>query len=141
AALVIVSVLTSQDAMERIQATLFVDAFQRRASMQPHIARGSATTGDLFLVAECVLGWQQASALFEASGVGRDHSDADVDVPPDFIAKLEKELAGSIGSASAHILLTTVVAKDSTSLEEVMRMADETQQAIEYSHDLEETSR
>ena len=140
-ALVIVSMLTSQDAMERIQATLFVDAFQRRASMQPHIIRGSATTGELFFVAERVLGWKQASALFEASGVGRDHSNADVDVPPEFIARLEKELAGSIGSASAHILLTTVVAGDTISLEEVMRMADETQQAIEYSHELEEKSR
>src|SRR5690606_38435869 len=45
-ALVVISMTTSQEAMERIQATLFVDAFQRRSSMQPHIARGSATTGD-----------------------------------------------------------------------------------------------
>ncbi|SFJ35588.1 ATP-binding protein [Aerobium aerolatum] len=139
--LVVVSMSTSQEAMERIQATLFVDAFQRRASMQPHIARGSVTTGDLFLVAERVLGWKQATALFEASGIDRGPSNGDADVPPDFITKLEKELAGSIGSASAHILLTTVVAKDSISLEEVMRMADETQQAIEYSHELEEKSR
>jgi len=138
--LVVVSMLTSQDAMERIQATLFVDAF-RRGGSTPHIIRGSATTGELFFVAERVLGWEQANALFEASGIDRDHSNLEADVPPDFIDKLEKELAGSIGSASAHILLTTVVAGDRISLEEMMRMADETQQAIEYSHELELKSR
>jgi Na+/proline symporter/nitrogen-specific signal transduction histidine kinase len=137
--LVIVSMLTSQSAVERIQATLFVDVFRRRASMQPHIIRGSATTGELFFVAERVLGWKRANMLFEASGIKRGHSDADV--PPEFIAKLEKELAGSIGSASAHILLTKVVAGDTISLEELMRIADETQQAIEYSHELELNSR
>ena len=139
--LAIVSMLTSQEAMERIQATLFVDAFRRRASLQPHTITGSATIGELFFVAERVLGWKQADALFDSSGIDRNRSNLDVDVPPDFIAKLEKELAGSIGSASAHILLTTVVARETISLEEVMRMADETQQAIEYSHELELKSR
>jgi len=139
--LMIVSMLTSQNAVERIQSTLFVDVFRRRASKQPHIIRGSATTGELFFVAERVLGWKRASTLFESSGVTRDRSRRDVDVPPEFIARLERELAGSIGSASAHILLTTVVAGDTISLEEVMRIADETQQAIEHSQELELKSR
>ena len=139
--LAIVSMLSTPGALERIQATLFVDAFRRRGAVQPQILRGSATTGELFFVAERVLGWQRATALFEMSGVVHSHSNSDADVPPDFIATLEKELAGSIGSASAHILLTTVVAGDTISLEEVMRMADETQQLMEYSHELELKSR
>src|SRR5690606_31204930 len=88
-------------------------------------------------VAERVLGWQQANNLFDAAGVVRGGSAGKLDVPSDLIAELERALAGSIGSASAHILLTSVVAGDTISLEEAMRIADETQQAIEYSHELE----
>lgn len=135
--LVIVSLFTSQSALERIQSTMFVDVFRRRSTIQSHIIRISATTSELFFVAERVLGWQRANTLFKSSGVLRADSSSNNDVPPEFIAKLEKELAGSIGSASAHILLSKVVAGDTISLEEVMRIADETQQAIEYSHELE----
>ncbi len=59
---------------------------------------------------------------------------------PEFIGELERELAGSIGAASAHILLSKVVSGDGMSLEEVMTIADETQQVIEYSQKLERTS-
>jgi len=135
----VMSVFTSQGALERIQSTLFVDVFRRSTSFQPQTIRGSATTSELFFVAERVLGWQRANDLFDAAGVSRSGS-ARLDVPPEFIAELEKELAGAIGSASAHILLTSVVAGDAISLEEAMRIADETQQAIEYSHELERTS-
>ena len=38
------------------------------------------------------------------------------------------ELAGSIGAASAHVMLSKVVSGEAVSLEEVMQMADETQQ-------------
>ena len=59
---------------------------------------------------------------------------------PEFIGRLERELAGSIGAASAHVMLSKVVSGQAVSLEEVMQMADETQQAIEYSQELEQTS-
>ena len=56
ATLVSVSLLTSQSALERIQATLFVDMFRAAAGSEPHFIRGSATSDDLFFVAERVLG-------------------------------------------------------------------------------------
>ena len=59
---------------------------------------------------------------------------------PEFVGRLERELAGSIGAASAHVMLSKVVAGSDVSLEEMMQMADETQQAIEYSQNLEKTS-
>src|SRR5690606_6821442 len=58
----------------------------------------------------------------------------------EFIGRLERELAGSIGAASAHVMMSKVVSGEAVSLEEVMQMADETQQAIEYSQQLEQTS-
>jgi Na+/proline symporter/signal transduction histidine kinase len=138
--LVCVSLATSQSALERIQATLFVDIFRRHPGSQPQILRGSATTDELFFVAERVLGWQRAKELFETSDVPHRGASLPFGVSSAFITKLEREMAGSIGAASAHVLLSKVVAGDSVSLEEMMRIADETQQVIEYSHELEQKS-
>jgi len=138
--LVCVSLATSQSALERIQATLFVDIFRRNSRMHPHIIRGSATADELFFVAERVLGWERAQALFETSDIPRGKAASRFGASSEFITKLEREMASSIGAASAHVLLSKVVAGDSVSLEEVMRIADETQQVIEYSHELEQKS-
>jgi len=133
ATLVAVSLFSSQSALERVQATLFVDIFRRPVAAGTLI-RGSATADDLRFVAQRVLGIERATALFESAG-------ADGSEPtPQFIDHLERELAGSIGAASAHVMLSKVVAGGAVSLEEVLQMADETQQAIEYSQQLERTS-
>ena len=138
--LTVVSLLTTQSALERIQATLFVDVFRRGHVAQGNFVRGSATANDLFFVAERVLGERRAAALFETaareSGVDPDR----LEPSSEFIGRLERELAGSIGAASAHVMLSKVVSGSDVSLEEVMQMADETQQVIEYSQQLEKTS-
>lgn len=131
ATLVGVSLFTSQSALERVQATLFVDLFRRSAPVET-LMRGSATADDLRFVAQRVLGTEKATALFDNAGAEA--------ATPQFIDRLERELAGSIGAASAHVMLSKVVAGNAVSLEEVLQMADETQQAIEYSQELERTS-
>ena len=138
--LVVFSLLSNQSALERIQATVFVDIFRRGSSPQGNFVRGSATANDLFFVAERVLGERRAAALFEVAareeGVHRDM----LEPTPEFIARLERELSASIGAASAHVMLSKVVTGGDVSLEEVMQMADETQQVIQYSQQLEMTS-
>jgi Na+/proline symporter/nitrogen-specific signal transduction histidine kinase len=134
------SLLTSQSALERIQASVFVDVFKRGQVSRGNFVRGSATANDLFFVAERVLGERRAAALFETeardSGVDPDM----LEPSPEFIGRLERELAGSIGAASAHVMLSKVLSGGDVSLEEMMQMADETQQVIEYSQQLEKTS-
>ncbi|KRA42615.1 sensor histidine kinase [Devosia sp. Root635] len=134
------SLLTTQSALERIQASVFVDVFKRGQATRGNFVRGSATANDLFFVAERVLGERRAAALFETeardSGVDPDM----LEPSPEFIGRLERELAGSIGAASAHVMLSKVVSGSDVSLEEMMQMADETQQVIEYSQQLEKTS-
>ncbi|MBV0890872.1 sensor histidine kinase [Paracoccus sp. Z118] len=139
--LIFASLLTPQGALDRIQAGMFVDIFSASRDVQAHPIRSSATTDDLFFVAERVLGWRRAQALFDADEIPRGESAADFAVGSDFVIRLERELASSIGAASAHILLSTAIAGDTISLEEVMRITDETQQVIEYSHELENKSR
>ncbi len=138
--LVVGSILSTQSPLERIQAGAFVDVFRRRAVPKSNFIRGTATANDLFFVAERVLGERRAAALFESAARETGVRPALLDPTPEFIARLERELAGSIGSASAHVMLSKVVAGGDVSLEEMMQMADETQQVIEYSQQLERTS-
>ena len=138
ATLVIVSFFTSQSALERVQARLFADLFRPSGMGVPARVRGSAATNDLYFVAQRVLGAERATTLFEGAG---EASGTPTKAPTtQFIDRLERELAGTIGAASAHVMLSKVVSGDAVSLEEVMQMADETQQVIEYSQELERTS-
>lgn len=138
ATLVIVSLFTSQSALERIQATLFVDLFRGRGVGGRTLIRSSAAADDLRFVAQRVLGIERANALFESAGA--EAGTATSEPTPQFIDRMERELAGTIGAASAHVMLSNVVSGGGVSLEEVLRMADETQQTIEYSQELERTS-
>jgi Na+/proline symporter/nitrogen-specific signal transduction histidine kinase len=140
AVLTIGSLITTPSALERIQATAFVDVFKRGNLLQHNFMRGSATANDLYFVAERVLGDRRAAALFETAARESGVEPALLEPTPEFISRLERELAGSIGASSAHVMLSKVVAGADVSLEEMMQMADETQQVIEYSQQLEKTS-
>lgn len=137
--LIVGSLITSQSALEHVQAAVFLDV-SRRGGGETRPLRGSATADDLFLVARRVLGHQRAVDLFSEEAKQTGAAWTSLDPSPAFIHRLERELAGSIGSASAHVMLSKVVSGDSVSLEEVMQMADETQQAIEHSQALERAS-
>lgn len=138
--LIVGSLLATQSTLERIQANLFVDVFRRGNVTPRNFMRGAATANDLYFVAERVLGERRAAALFEAAARESGVTPTMLDPSPEFIGRLERELAGSIGAASAHVMLSKVVSGVEVSLEEVMQMADETQQVIEYSQQLEKTS-
>ncbi|WP_172123046.1 sensor histidine kinase [Devosia sp. 919] len=138
--LTIVSLLTRQSALERLQASVFLDVFKRGQHARGNFVLGSATANDLYFVAERVLGERRAAALFETAAREAGVEADQLDPTPEFIGRLERELAGSIGAASAHVMLSKVVSGSDISLEEMMQMADETQQVIEYSQQLELTS-
>ncbi len=135
--LIVGSLVTSQSALEHVQATLFLNT-SSRADTPP--LRGSATVDDLLLITRRVLGHQRAFDLFSDEGRQSGMAWKSLEPSPVFIHRLERELAGAIGAASAHVMLSKVVSGDSVSLEEVMQMADETQQVIEHSQALERTS-
>jgi len=138
-ALVVVSIMGENNAIGRLQATLFVDVFKQNHNGQRGFARSSAPLNDLFAMTRRVLGTERAESLFD-SFAPSGQSRLNIEPTPEFITKLEKELAGSIGAASAHVLLGQVVSGDTVTMEEVMQMADETQQILEYSQMLEQTT-
>jgi len=137
---VVVSLLREQKPLERLQATLFIDVFRNPADNETRFIRRSAAIDDLYILAQRILGTDQAHRLFR--DFARQQGSRD-DLPqPDteFIAHLERQLAGGIGAASARVMVSQVITGETISLDELMRLVDETQQVIEYSQQLEHKS-
>src|SRR3546814_15417724 len=68
---VIVSLLSRQSAIERIQAVLFVDAFRHSDAQggTSHFWRGSATVPDLNILLARFIGLRRAERVFAAYGL------------------------------------------------------------------------
>ncbi len=137
---VLVSLATTQKPLERLQSTLFVDVFRAPSGDTSRFVRRSATTYDLNVLAERILGADEAYALFQDAarrhGLENSHAIAD----DAFISELERKLAGSVGAASARAMISQVVIGETISLSELMKIADETQRIRDYSRKLEEKS-
>jgi len=57
------------------------------------------------------------------------------------VAFAERELARAVGAASARVMVSSIIEGEALSIEGLMKVLDETSQAIEYSRRLEEKSR
>lgn len=138
---VTVSLLTEQSPLERLQSAIFVDAFdERRSGVQGAIQR-SATAGDLLQLTQHVLGHQRADRIFNAYARTQGRS-GQLPVPdPALIAQIERELANSVGAASARTLVSRIVKGETMNVETVIELLDGTQEAIRYSRELERKSR
>ncbi|HEX7044579.1 MAG TPA: sensor histidine kinase [Burkholderiales bacterium] len=136
---VLVSLARDPRPLERLQATLFVDVF--RAPTASGLVQRSAATDDLSMLLQRILGPDEGLRVFRQAAGARD-GEADLPIAnDDFITQLERRLAGSIGAASARAMISQVVTGETISLEELMKIADETQRIRAYSRQLEEKSR
>jgi Na+/proline symporter/nitrogen-specific signal transduction histidine kinase len=140
-AYLVVSLWRAPSARETSQALLFVDVFQRTASTGPVFWRGRARIADLRPLLGRFLGARRATELFE--DYARRQGVARIDqLPPDaaLVQFVETQLAGAIGSASARIMVASVVQEESLGLDDVMRILDEASQLRAYSHELEQVT-
>ena len=62
------------------------------------------------------------------------------DTTPQFIDQLERRLSGSVGAATAHAMIAQIVGGAAVSVEDLMAVANETAQIMEYSNQLEAKS-
>ena len=139
--LVGVSLFTQRSPLERLQSALFVDVFRNPAQRESRVLVRTAAIDDLYILAQRILGTESAYHLFRAAA-GRQGESGNMPRPdPSFIAALEREFAGSVGGASARVMIGQVASGETISLPEIIGMIDETQQVIEYSHELELKSR
>ncbi|EBA10624.1 sensor histidine kinase [Roseobacter sp. CCS2] len=139
AVFVICSLLTFPAPLERLQGAQFVNVF---AHSNAAPAWSGAATGaeDLLIMAQRIMGSKQAQALFTQEAARQGKVGYLPEVTPDFIEQLERILAGSVGAATAHAMIAQLIGGSSVSVEDLIAVADEAAQILEYSNQLEAKS-
>ena len=137
-----VSLLRAPNAREAWQATLFVDVFRaRQGSIGAGFWRGGAQVADLLPLIGRFLGPARAREAFDEYAHRRGLASADaLAADPQLLLYAENLLAGAIGSASARVMVASVVQEAPLGIDEVMNILDEASQVRAYSRQLEQKS-
>ncbi len=136
---VAVSLVTFPSPLERLQAAQFVNIFDHSTNAHSW-SGGTAQTEDLMVMAQRILGSGEAQALFMRHA-RRQGARGNLPAPtPDFLEALERELGSSVGAATAHAMVGQITGGMAISVEDLMAVADETAQMLEYSARLKEQS-
>jgi Na+/proline symporter/nitrogen-specific signal transduction histidine kinase len=137
-AYMLVSLLGRQTPAEHSQATLFVDVFTQTGE-RGRVWRGATSASALQTLLGRFLGPARAAELFRAYAQERGHASIDaLEADAEVVHFAEIQLAGTIGAASAHTMVSTVAQEEPLGIDEVMTIIDEASQVIAYSHKLEE---
>jgi hypothetical protein len=134
-----VSVLTFPAPLERLQGAQFVDVFDHSGGTSG-FTHGAAVAEDLLVMAQRILGGPEAQQLFRRAAADQGRTGYLPEVTPAFLAALERELSGSVGGAAAHAMIRQLTPGMTVSVRDLMAMADEAQQILEYSSRLEAKS-
>ena len=133
------SLLTFPAPVERLQGAQFVNAFDQGGGARGW-ARGLAEAEDLLVMAQRIMGGEAAQAMFLAEARAQGKAGFLPDTTPEFIERLERRLSGSVGAATAHAMVAQIVGGAAVSVEDLMAVANETAQIMEYSSQLEAKS-
>ncbi|MCG6912247.1 MAG: sensor histidine kinase [Deltaproteobacteria bacterium] len=137
-----VSLFTIPKRIERNQAELFVEVFKGGGSdKDASYWTGTVSLPDLQSLLGRFLGDRRAKEALEryretSPGMTGD----DVSADSGLVIHAERLLAGTIGSASAGIMVRSILKEEPPGIDEVMNIVDETRQFIAYSHELEKTT-
>jgi Na+/proline symporter/signal transduction histidine kinase len=128
--------------VEQGQAALFVDVFRHvEADESARLRRGRAAVADLRALLERFLGAWGAREALDAYWRGRGGGQpARAEADPELVHHVESLLAGAVGSASARVLVDSVVEEEPLGLDELMQILDEASQLRAYSRELERKS-
>jgi signal transduction histidine kinase len=136
------SLARAPSAREASQALLFVDVFERGRGPgeAPIFWRGRARLEDLRQLASRLLGTARARQLFEdhARETGADAASLVADAG--LVDRVERQLAGAVGSASARVMVASVVQEEPLGIDDVVEILDEASQLRGYARALEEKS-
>ncbi|GAB1480349.1 ATP-binding protein [Paracoccaceae bacterium] len=131
------SILTFPDPVERIQGAAFVNAFDREAQGERlGWTQGQAEPEALLNLAQRILG-EEALTFFEAEALAQGKEGFLPDLTPGFLAELERRLAGSVGAATAHAMISQLFGRATVTVEDLMAVANEAAQIMESSARLE----
>jgi Na+/proline symporter/nitrogen-specific signal transduction histidine kinase len=136
-----VSLWGHQSAVERSQATLFVDIF--RQAREPATSwHGTTPAPALQMLVGRFLGQERAAEAFQQFARERGLSSVEeLKTDGALIRFAEIQLAGSIGASSARVVISTAVEDEPIGIDGVMNILDEASQVLAYSRQLESKSR
>jgi Na+/proline symporter/signal transduction histidine kinase len=137
-----ISLCQRLSATDHSQATLFVDALKpSSAAGGSRFWRGSASVRDLADLLGRFLGPERAKEALAAYAAAQGLSSSEaLEADAAFVHHVESLLAGAIGSASARVMLASVVEEEPLGLDEVLGIIDEASQVLAYSRQLEQKS-
>jgi Na+/proline symporter/nitrogen-specific signal transduction histidine kinase len=136
-----VSLARAPTAREAGQALLFVDVFERSgtgAAAAPVFWRGRASVAGLQQLAARFLGAEAAQRLF--ADVARQRGVDQIEriaADAQLVQHVETQLAGAIGSASAHAVVAAVVDEEPLAPADILHMLDEASQVRAQNRQLE----
>jgi Na+/proline symporter/nitrogen-specific signal transduction histidine kinase len=133
------SLLSFPTPVERMQGLAFVNAFERDAGARGW-SRGGAEAEDLLMMSQGILGGEEAQAFFEAEAGLQGKAGFLPDTTPEFIERLERRLAGAVGTATAHAMIAQFAEGAAVTAQDLMAVASEAQQILGYSTQLEAKS-
>lgn len=125
--------------VERLQGAQFVNVFEHTGPTRSW-THGVAEAEDLLVMAQRILGAAEAQNLFHSETQSQGKQGYLPDPTPQFLERLERELAGSVGAATAHAMLGKLAGGSVVSVEDLMAVADETAQMLEHSTQLQAQS-
>ena len=138
-AFVVGSLISFPKPLERLQGAQFVNIFAHSGH-----ARGwsgsVAESEDLMVMAQRILGALEAQKLFRTEAQKQGQDGHLPEPTPDFLQRLEREMSASVGAATAHAMISQLVGGTSVSVQDLMAVADESAQMLEYSNQLEAKS-
>ncbi len=134
------SLIFQQDNLQRLQALLFVNVFEREGTTR--IWRGDTRVAELFDLLVRFVGREPAEQVMALDAITRGRPlEMDARADADFVQLVERHVARAIGAASARAMVASVVRGEVIGPDDILEILDETSQVIEYSHQLEERSR
>ncbi len=133
------SLVSFPNPLERLQGAQFVNVFDHSTGSG---AWTTATAGaeDLLIMSQRIIGATEAQAIFQREAARQGKVGYLPDVTPGFINSLQRDLTGSVGAATAHAMIGQLVGGSGVSVEDLMAVADEAAQILEYSNKLEAKS-
>lgn len=136
---VTLSLLTFPSPLERLQGAQFVNVFDHSPGTRGW-SGAMAQSEDLLIMAQRILGPRDAQNLFRLATQEQGLQGYLPEPTPDFLRRLEREMAGSVGAATAHAMIGQITGGANVSVEDLLAVADETAQIMEHSSQLEAQS-
>jgi Na+/proline symporter/nitrogen-specific signal transduction histidine kinase len=134
----IVSVNTKPSMLDLTQADLFVNIDKYIDGQDAELFKREAKMNDLRTLLYRYLSEARTESLFEEyeqiTGIPLKKQKI---AQADFVNFAETHLAGAIGAASARLVMNSIVKEEAISLDEIMRVLDQTREAVEHSRTME----